>query len=104
MKSFLFKTKWDNSPKAYIVEKTYSNPSNLCLEVVDPHFGSLCVATTNIAGYHCDPGNVLIKNWAENEGVYKALFDAGVVGPIIRKVPTGFVVAYECKYLGGKNV
>ena len=105
MQYFPLKTKYENVSKAFIVEKTYSNPSNLCLEVHDHHFGPLYVATTNIAGYHCDPGHVLIKDWSENEGLYKALFNAGVVGPIVRKVPTGFVVAYECEYLhGGKNV
>jgi hypothetical protein len=102
MKFFPFKTKRDNCT-AYVVEKTYSSPSNLCLEI--HNFNSmtpLCIATTNIAGYHCDPGNVLIKNWNENQGVYEALLAAGVIGPVIRKVPAGYVEAYECKYLKGE--
>lgn len=66
--------------------KTYSSPNNLCLEVHDSE-GPLLIATTNIAGYHCDSGNVLIKNWSENQGVYEALLAAGVIGPVIRKVP-----------------
>lgn len=87
--------------KMYIVEKTYANPSNLCLEVHDNN-GPRYIATTNIAGYRCEPGNVLIKSWSENEGVYEALLAAGVIGPVIRRVPTGFVEAYECKYLKGQ--
>lgn len=100
---FAFKTKWDNTDKAYIVEKTYSSPSNLCLEIWDLNTNEpICIATTNIAGYHCDPGHVLIKDWSENEGVYTALRLAGIVGPIKRLVPTGFVNALECEYLKGK--
>lgn len=101
MKRFPFKTMYgDARGYGYIVEKTYSSPNNLCLEVHDSE-GPLLIATTNIAGYHCDSGNVLIKNWSENQGVYEALLAAGVIGPVIRKVSTGFVEAYECKYLWG---
>ena len=101
MKTFKFKTKYEDC-MAYVVEKTYSSPSNLCLEIRGTGYGEppLCIATTNIAGYHCDPGHVLIKNWSENEGVYEALLAAGVIGPVIREVPTGFVKAYECEYFG----
>lgn len=99
MKTFDFKTMY-GSPrgKAYVVEKTYSSPSNLCLEIHDDS-GPLLIATTNIAGYICEEGHVLIKHWSENQGVYEALLKAGVIGPVIRRVPTGFVEAYECKYL-----
>ena len=99
---FPFKTKYEDCT-AYVVEKTYACPSNLCLEIHSTDGAPLCIATTNIAGYVCDYGNVLIKNWSENEGVYEALFKAGVVGPIIRHVPTGFVTAYECKYMKGSE-
>lgn len=99
---FPFKTKYEDCT-AYIVEKTYSSPSNPCLEIHDAvKFGVLCIATTNIAGYRCPPGYVLIKNWSENEGVYEALLAAGVIGPVEKHVPTGFVTAYECKYLKGQ--
>lgn len=102
-KLFKFKTKWDNVPKAYIVEKTYSNPSNLCLEIHDFTMGhALLIATTNVAGHTCPPGHVLIKNWSENEGVYEALLAAGVIGPVKKHIGTGFVTAYECEYLKGK--
>ena len=104
-KTFEFKTMYGTprNGKAYILEKTYSSPSNLCLEVYDYDTNEpLCVATTNIAGYRCEPGNVLIKNWSENQGVYEALLKAGVIGPVLREVPTGFVTAYECEYLWGK--
>lgn len=100
MRRFQFNTKYCKG-NAYIVEKTYSDPSNLCLEIHDSETGEpLCMATTNVAGYHCDPGHVLIKDWSENEGVYVALLKAGIIGPVVREVPTGFVKAYECEYFG----
>ncbi len=43
-----------------------------------------------------DDGNVFIKNWSENEGIMKALIEAGVIEPAIRKVRTGYTFAFEC--------
>jgi hypothetical protein len=59
------------------------------------------VATASVASpdYIPEPGNVLIKNYAENEGVYEALYEAKVVGPIIRQIPVGWAYAIECKLL-----
>lgn len=99
MKFFPFKTKHDNTT-AYIVEKTYSSPSNLCLEVHDFHSMSpLCIATTNIAGFSVPAGYVLIKTWSENEGVYEALLNAKVIGPVEEKIRSGFATAFLCKYM-----
>lgn len=44
-------------------------------------------------------GNVFIKDWSENSGLLAALQRAGVVGPVVREVPTGFVTAYEAPLL-----
>lgn len=43
-----------------------------------------------------DKGNVFIKNWSENEGMYNALVEAGVIGEKVRDVRAGFATAYEC--------
>lgn len=101
-KFFHLQTKYENTT-AYIVEKTYSQPNNLCLEIHDARSGEpLFVATTNIAGYVCHPGHVLIKDWSENAGIYDALLKAGVIGPVVHRIQSGFVEAYECEYLKGK--
>ncbi len=45
------------------------------------------------------PGNVFIKTWTENEGIYEGLRRAAVVGPELRRVivnPWGSY-AVECK-------
>lgn len=46
-------------------------------------------------------GNVFVKNYSENEGILESLQKAGVVGPVIRDVPTGFVTVQEVKLLAG---
>lgn len=98
---FQFASKYIDGVEASIREDRYIHNDSVCLRLVAADSGELlCVATTMIAGYDPAPGCVFIKNWSENEGVYEALFAAGVVGPIIRKIPAGYTEAYECKYLG----
>lgn len=46
-----------------------------------------------------EPGNVFIKDWSENSGLLAALQRAGVVGPVVRELPTGYVTAYEVPLL-----
>jgi len=98
---FQFASKNIDGVVASIREDRYVYNNSLRLTLINANADEiLCVATTMILGYDPAPGCVFIKNWSENEGVYEALFAAGVVGPIIRKIPAGFTEAYECKYLG----
>lgn len=41
-------------------------------------------------------GNIIIKDWSENEGVYQALLDAGIINESVKTHHTGFVEAFEC--------
>lgn len=100
MRNFLFRTKYISMTTVFLQQSEYYVGKTIHLSLYDANTGQeLCIATTNIAGYIPAPGHVLIKDWSENEGVYKALFKAGVVGPIVRRVPAGFVEAYECELL-----
>lgn len=104
MNTFLFKSKYINLTTAFLQQSEYYNGKSIHLSVYDANSGEqLCVATVNVVNHQPDPGCVFIKNWSENEGVYESLFKAGVVGPIIRRVKTGFVEAYECKYTWGEK-
>jgi hypothetical protein len=42
---------------------------------------------------------ILIKTWSENEGIDKALEDAGIIEISDITIPTGFVEAKVCKLL-----
>jgi len=58
------------------------------------------VATVNIPGIPVTPGEALIKDYSENEGVLKALEDAGWVKPTGEKVHSGFVEISKVTVLG----
>lgn len=61
----------------------------------------LSVATVNLPSHKCKlmEGQVFIKNWSENEGMLEALQAAGVIGPVLEEVPTGFVKAQRVQVL-----
>ena len=60
-----------------------------------------CVASVNLPEAACKlvKGQTFIKNWSENEGVLEALQEAGVVGPTLFEVQTGFVKAQAVQIL-----
>lgn len=57
------------------------------------------IFTVNVLGANVADGNVLVKNYSENEGVLQDLIDAGIVGKPVGKIPVGFVSADECELL-----
>lgn len=50
-------------------------------------------ATVNLPNEDLQPGEVIIKDYSENTGMYQALLDSNVILPSHRKIHTGFV---EC--------
>lgn len=62
----------------------------LCIKVeaVD---GPYCTLTTNIPDIHLNDGEVLIKDWSENEAIVKHLVDLGIIIPTGREVSSGYV-------------
>lgn len=76
----------------------YDN-GRLALMLVDAEDGSpIAKATVNIPEEKLAANEVIIKGWSENAGMPEALIAAGVIGPQLRSVPTGFVEAtvHEC--------
>lgn len=55
----------------------------------------LATATVNLPGQRPAEGNVFIKDWSENEGLRQSLEDNGIIGPVIRTLPTEFAEATE---------
>jgi len=77
----------------------YKN-GRVAIECVDAIDGDpICVATVNIPDEHIEDDEVIIKNWSENEGILDELIKANIIGPSIRTIQTGFVVANVCKLL-----
>ncbi len=59
----------------------------------------VCTATTNVPNLTVPTGCVLIKDYAENNGVLDALIVAGIVSVPLSKVNTGYTTVNICKLL-----
>ena len=69
---------------------------NPAVRLLDAEDGMpVATATTNIDGLDSD--EVAIKDYSENEGVYDALLNAGVITPKHRELSTGYVTVPVCK-------
>lgn len=69
---------------------------NPAVRLLDAEDGMpVVVATTNVDGLDSD--EIAIKDYSENEGVYNALLDAGVIFPKHRELSTGYVTVPVCK-------
>ena len=76
---------------------TYPNGSTalvLSSRIGEP-LGHATVALDELPG----AGNVFIKDWNENAGLLGALQQLGIVGPVIRTMPAGYVEAHEVALL-----
>ena len=64
-----------------------------------PNGELMTVATVNIPEAMLQDGEVWIKPWSENTGVYEALVEAGIVGKAVGTYPCGFSKALRCPLL-----
>jgi hypothetical protein len=68
------------------------------LELVDITDGELvAVATTNLPNVHLEEGEVIIKDYSENEGMLDFLLNNHIVERTGKKVNSGFVTMEICK-------
>lgn len=68
-------------------------------EIDDEDSGLVAVATINIPDAEVGMNEVLIKDWSENEGMVEALQRAGVIGPVLDMVPSGYTAASKHELL-----
>lgn len=70
----------------------YRENNNIAIQLIDEKTKELVsVATTN-TGFKDDFPEVQIKDYSENEGMWEALVDAGVIkDKIVNTIPTGYV-------------
>jgi len=80
---------------------TYPN-GRLALLASDPETGEpLAKLTVNVPELELAPGEIVLKDWSENEGAYETLEAAGLVELTGRGVICGFELASICRWLGG---
>jgi len=86
---------WDCS----LEHSTYMN-GRIAIQLNDITDGMpIATATVNIPEASLQPNEVIIKNYSENEGMSKALMDAGIIGPPNRSIRTGHVIVMVHKLL-----
>jgi len=56
----------------------------------------MTVATVNMPEIFLQSGEILLKNWSENQGILEALQEAGVVEPTGLTYRSGFVEVPKC--------
>jgi hypothetical protein len=70
------------------------------LRLFDTLDGSLIlVASVCLPDSEQDSDEIFIKSWSENQGVRKALVQAGIIGPKLESIPVGFTMATRHKLL-----
>jgi len=80
-----------------IFQRTSYADGSTALLLTSPRGEQLMTATTSLAAYGDtpQPGHVFLKTWSENEGIYEALLEAGVIGEFTRVIPAGYAQALE---------
>lgn len=81
-------------------KRTYYN-GRLALQLTDTEDGSpIATATVNIPEIDLNEGEVLIKDYSENEGMFATLEAAGIVKATRQVVASGHVTIPICRYTG----
>lgn len=79
---------------------SYGQSGRIALPLYGLEDGSpVAVATVNLPELALAPDEVLIKDYSENAGMLDLLVAAGVVGPPLREVRSGYVTLYVCRCL-----
>jgi hypothetical protein len=64
----------------------------------------IAVVTINLPDVPLESDEVIIKNYSENTTMDVVLVNAGIIGPPLRFVQTGFVTVPICKLLINPNM
>jgi hypothetical protein len=87
--------------ECFVMHRKYPQNNRHAIELIDTEdCCPVAVASVNIPEASLEDDEILIKGWSENEGIGKILIKAGIIGPVIGQVPTGFVHATKHKLLG----
>ena len=62
----------------------------------------VATATVNVPSYPLGEDKVLIKDYAENEGILASLSTAGIAEPTGKTIPVGHIQTHVCRLLETK--
>ncbi len=98
-----FESKYIEKQTVELVWETYQNNQRDRLSIVDAETKeSLVTASVNLPEIELLEGEMLIKDYSENEGVLLGLVNAGVVEHTGKEVPIGYVTIPIVKILKQK--
>lgn len=83
-----------------LIQKCEYGNGRMALKLVDAEDGSpIATATVNLPDQPLGKNRVAIKDWSENEGMLKALIEAGVVKSTGQTIRSGYVEVPICELL-----
>lgn len=84
-----------------IVKKsTYSDSNRTRIDLIDKNDGMpVATATVNFPKIPLEENEIIIKNYAENVGIYEALVKAGVISEVKKIMLLTFVSIHICELL-----
>lgn len=92
--------RWAPHQELTLVGGSYTN-GRLAIRAVNQDGEPIATLTVNIPEIELSEGQVIIKDWSENEGALVTLEAAGLVQKVAG-VQAGFCTAHVCKWLGGE--
>ncbi len=90
-----------------IVQQHYQDGKRLAIQLVSARTikhehlykgDSIATATVNVPQLDLLPNQTLIKDYAENEGMFEALFRAGIISPPLDSIDIGFIKVLLCEF------
>ncbi len=95
-KGLKFETKYGTYDVIFEIGK-YSN-GRLAITFLDFNTGEdVLTATVNMPREFLEPGEVIIKDYSENEGVLDWLMSVGVITEALRTIKAGYCEVQVCK-------
>lgn len=104
MKTVKIKSPAGKDYECFFNFRKYAQGGRVRLELADVRDGyPYATVTTNLPEEKLEEGEIIVKNYSENEGIYEQLLAQGIVGPTIRFASGGFPGLVVCKLLIDKE-
>ena len=79
--------------------RRYADNDRIAILLRTPEGEPVATATVNQPDFNLEPDQVLIKDYAENQGVLDALVNAGIIEDTGMTAPVGYAAANICRLL-----
>jgi hypothetical protein len=86
-----------NNIECDVFFKSYNDTDRPRIVLMDPKTGQQVVNCTLNIKNKVNTKYALIKDYKDNQGVYKALLDAKIISPTQRKIEVGFEEVFVCE-------